>query len=80
MMICPETFYEMNLKGKTAEEIMTEIHELKQEIARLKKVVQQPDYICTMHPSEKVRISCSRDYLKRAKEAYDEATKKSPAK
>ncbi len=75
MMICPETFYEMNLKGKTAEQIMTVIRGLKKEIGRLKNVMEHPDYadaikIC---PSEDVRISCSRDYLERAKEALEEA-------
>ena len=73
MMICPETFYEMHLKGKTAEEIMTEIRKLKREIGRLKNVMEHPEYVCTMHPSEDVRISCSRDYLKRAIEAYSKA-------
>ena len=72
MMICPETFYEMNLKGKTAEQIMTTIRGLKQEIGRLKNTVEHPEYECTMHPSERVRISCSRDYLERAKLALEE--------
>lgn len=72
MMICPETFYEMNLKGKTAEQIMTTIRGLKQEIGRLKNTVEHPEYECTMHPSERVRISCSRDYLERAKQALEE--------
>ena len=72
MMICPETFYEMNLKGKTAEQVMTTIRGLKQEIGRLKNIVEHPEYECTMHPSERVRISCSRDYLERAKQALEE--------
>lgn len=72
MMICPETFYEMNLKGKTAEQIMTVIRSLKQEIGRLKNIVEHPNYVCTMLPSECARISCSRDYLGRAKQALEE--------
>ena len=39
MMISPETFYEMNLKGKTEEEIVTTIFELGEEIDRLKKII-----------------------------------------
>lgn len=73
MMISPETFYEMNLKGKTAEQIRTTIRGLKQKIGRLKNIVEHPAYKCTMHPSEQVRISCSRDYLERAKQALEEA-------
>ena len=69
MMICPETFYEMNIKGKNVEEIESVICELEEEIDRLKKIVAAPDYVCHIHPSEKVRISCLKDYLKRAKQA-----------
>ena len=72
MMISPEAFYEMNLKGKTAEQIMTVIRGLKQEIGRLKNIVEHPEYECTMYPSERTRISCSQDYLERAKEALAE--------
>lgn len=73
MMICPETFYEHELKGKTSAQIMTTIRGLKQEIGRLKNIVEHPDHQCTMHPSEGVRISCLRDYLERAKQALVEA-------
>lgn len=72
MMIGPETYYEMNLKGKTAEQIMSAIRGLKQEIGRLKNIAEHPDYQCMMHPSEAVRISCMRDYLERAKQALVE--------
>jgi hypothetical protein len=73
MMICPETFYEMNLKGKTPEQIMTVIRSLKREIGRLKNIVERPDYAPKFHPTERVRISCSRDYLFRAQIALMEA-------
>ena len=73
MMICPETFYEEKLKGKTTAEIMTVIRGLKQEIGRLKNIAEHPHYQCMMHPSEYVRIECSRDYLERAKQALVEA-------
>ena len=72
MMISPEVFYEMNLKGKTADQIMTVIRGLKQEIGRLKNIVEHPEYECTVRPSERTRISCSQDYLERAKEALAE--------
>ena len=73
MMSSPETFYEMNLKGKTPDQIMTVIRGLKQEIGSLKNIVEHPEYKCAMCPSEGVRISCSRDYLERAKQALTEA-------
>ena len=72
MMICSETYYAMHLKGKTASEIMTAIRGLKQEIGRLKKIAEHPDYQCMIHPSEGVRISCIRDYIERAKLALVE--------
>lgn len=72
MMICPETFYENELKGKTIPEIMTVIRGLKNEIGRLKNIMEHPKYVCTIHPSEDVRISCYRDYLEKAKEALAE--------
>ena len=48
MMICPETFYETKLKGKTTAEIMTVIRGLKQEIGRLKNIAEHPEYQCMM--------------------------------
>lgn len=73
MMISPETFYEMHLKGKTPEQIMTVIRSLKRRIGRLKSIVEHPNYECTMHPSERVQISCSRLYLLEAQMALMEA-------
>lgn len=73
MMICPETYYEMNLKGKTPKEIMTAIRGLKQEIGRLKNIAEHPEYQCMMHPSESTRIWCYRLYLERAKQALIDA-------
>ena len=73
MLMCPDTFYEMRLKGKTPEQIMTVIRGLKQEIGRLKNILEHPNYECTMHPSEQVQISCSRDFLELAKHALKEA-------
>ena len=73
MMICPETYYEENLKGKTASQIMTAIRGLKQGIIRLKNTMEHPDYKCLMYPSEDTRIWCNRLYLERAKMALAEA-------
>lgn len=73
MMISPETYYEENLKGKTSEEILKAIRSLKREITRLKNIAEHPEYVCEMHPSESVRISCSHDYLERAKLALKES-------
>lgn len=73
MMISPETYYEENLKGKTAEEILKAIRSLKREITRLKNIAEYPEYVCEMHPSESVRISCAQDYLERAKLALKES-------
>jgi hypothetical protein len=72
-MISPETYYEEYLKGKTPEEILKAIRSLKREITRLKNIAEHPDYVCELHPSESVRISCSQDYLERAKLALKES-------
>lgn len=75
MMISPEAYYEMNLKGKTAEQIMSVIRGLKQEIGRLKNVMEHPEYGSepVMRPSEATQLLCTRDYLDRAKLALAEA-------
>ena len=74
MMICPETYYEMNLKGKDEKQLLSAIRGLKNEIGHLKKVMEHPDYKNTpiMHPSENVRVSCTREYLTRAIQALEE--------
>lgn len=75
MMISPESYYELNLKGKNEKQIMTVIRGLKQEIGRLKNIIEHPDYgiESLVHPSELVRIECSREYLNIAKKALTEA-------
>lgn len=75
MMISPEGYYEEYLKGKTAEQIMTAIRGLKQEIGHLKNTMEHPEYGSEpiVHPSEDVRLWCTRMYLERAKEALVEA-------
>lgn len=73
MMISPETYYEEYLKGKTPEEILKAIRSLKRQISKLKNIAEQPDFGCAIYPSESVRISCSQDYLERAKLALKES-------
>ena len=75
MMISPETYYEMNLKGKTADQIKSTIRGLKNEIGHLKNVMEHPDYGSApiMCPSESTRLWCTREYLERAKLALVEA-------
>lgn len=72
MMLSPETYYEYNLKGKNAKQIMREIDSLKKEIRRLKKTMERPDYVCIMDPGEDVQLWCTRLYLEKAKEALAE--------
>ena len=71
MMISPETYYEMNLKGKNANQIMSAIRGLKNEIGHLKNVMEHPEYGSGMliEPSESTRLWCMRLYLERAKQA-----------
>ena len=72
-MISPEFFYEDNLKGKTAEQIMTTIRGLKQEIGRLKNIAENPYHEITKCPTESTQIHCLQLYLERAKFAFVEA-------
>ena len=74
MMISPESYYEMNLKGKSEEEIRSAIRGLKREIGHLKNVMEHPSYgtqVLTC-PTEDVRIQFNRMYLERAKQALFE--------
>ena len=75
MMISPESYYEDNLREKDAKQIMTIIRGLKNEMGRLKNIMEHPDYgtELTVCPSEAVRLSCTREYLERAKQALVEA-------
>lgn len=71
MMISPEGYYEMNIKGKSEKEIRSVIRGLKNEIGHLKNTMEHPEYGSTplIHPTESVRIGCTRLYLERAKQA-----------
>lgn len=75
MMISPEAYYEFNLKDKSAEQIMSAIRGLKQEIGHLKNTMEHPEYGTgfVMEPSESTQLWCTRLYLERAKQALAEA-------
>ena len=75
MMLSPEVYYEEQLKGKTKEQIISAIRGLKQEIGRLKNIMESPGYgqELIVHPSEDVRLHWTREYLEKAKQAYAEA-------
>ena len=74
MMISPETYYEMNLKGKSLEEIMKKIRSLKIQIGQLKRSIENTDdMVLEVFPSRLTRLKCDRDYLERAIRAYEEA-------
>ena len=74
MMISQETYYEMNLKGKSQEEIMKKIRSLKIQIGQLKRSIENTDdMVLEVFPSRLTRLKCDRDYLERAIQAYEEA-------
>ena len=75
MMISPESYYEEQLEGKTKEQIISVIRGLKREIGRLKNIMENPEYgkQALVHPSEDVRLSCTRGYMEKAIQAYAEA-------
>lgn len=74
MMISPEGYYEVNLKGKSQGEILKEIRSLKREINQLKRYLEEhslePE---EMFPTRLTRLKCNREYLDRAIQAYAEA-------
>ena len=74
MMIGPDTYYEMNLKGRDKEYILSAIREMQDEIARLKELMENPEnkHRDIIHPSEDVQIKCTRDYIACAIQAYEE--------
>ena len=74
MMISQETYYEMNLKGKSQEEIMKKIRSLKIQIGQLKRSIENADdIVCEVFPGRQTRLKCYRYYLERAIQAYEEA-------
>lgn len=75
MMISPESYYEMNLKGKSEKEIRSAIRGLKKQIGHLKNVMEHPEYGSApiIHPSEAVQLHWTRKYLRRAIQALEDA-------
>ena len=59
MMINPETYYAMNLKGKSQEEIMKKIRSLKIQIGQLKQSIENTDdMVLEVFPSRLTRLKC----------------------
>lgn len=74
MMISPEGYYEVSLKGKPQTEILKEIRSLKREINQLKRYMEEhPLEPEEMFPTRLTRLKCNREYLDRAIQAYAEA-------
>ncbi len=75
MMISPEAYYEICLKGKSKEDILKEIKSLKREINKLRKKIESPDpeQKEIIYPTSLTRLKCNRQYLDRAIAAYEEA-------
>jgi len=71
MMISPESYYEEHLKGKSEKQIMTAIRGLKQEMGRLKNIMEGSHYgsETIIMPRESTRLLVTRMYLERAKQA-----------
>ena len=75
MMISPEAYYEEYLQGKSQFAILQQISFLKQEIGRLKEVLESVENSpeAMIMPSPLTRIKCNREYLEMAKLALEEA-------
>jgi hypothetical protein len=74
MMIHPEGYYEMFLKGKTQQEVQKEIRSIKSHINSLKKEIEDPQgNEMLMLPTPLTRLKMNREYLARAIQAYEEA-------
>ncbi len=75
MMVSPEGYYEMELQGKSVEDIAKKIRGLKNEIGHLKKAIEAQHYgeKTEIYPDERTRLWCTRLYLERAIAAYVEA-------
>lgn len=71
MMLDPKTYVEFELKGKSKEEILTEIREYEEEIKYLEEMVKNGETDEMVCPSPETRLHMYREYLKAAKEYYD---------
>ena len=75
MMISPECYYDLYLRGKTKEEIASEIKKLKRDISDLKKVLEDPLVYETavIYPAPQTQLWYSLEYLDKAVKAYEDA-------
>ena len=75
MMISPEVYYEEYLQGKSQTEVLQQINFQRQELGRLKEVVESVENSpeAMIMPSPLTRIKCNREYLEMAKLALEEA-------
>lgn len=76
MMICPQTYVNMFLEGKSSTEIKKEIDKLKRRVRELKRLLEDPreqlnPFFCP-HPS--VQISMNLDYIEAARNYLYEKT------
>ena len=74
MLISPEQYYEENLKGKTVDELKSQIRSLKRKIRQLQKEIDSPEpqgwMIC---PSPEVQMKMHCLYLQEAAKALLDA-------
>lgn len=80
MVISPEQYYEIALKDKSKDDILSNIRGLKNKIGHLKKLIEKnnsiidfPQLKIEMMPSYQTQIDFCRIYLELAKKAYKEA-------
>ena len=65
MMICPLSVFE-ELKDKPEKEIRTAIRGYKNQIGRLKKILESPNFEEVMCPSHELQLQMNREYLQNA--------------
>ncbi len=74
MMIGPEAYYEIDLKGRSQQEIKAEIDSLKKEIFQLQEYLEEHyGEPANVFPTPLTRLNCYREYLERAIRAYEDA-------
>ena len=73
MMESPGLYAQLHICGKNTDQIMKEICRLKRQINRLTRVLENPEYVPTMDPSEDVQLSYMQKYLEEAKRSLAEA-------
>ena len=74
-MISVDGFYELNLRGKTVDEILDVMSDLYKKIVSIEKEIESGAFDDTK-PSLRTRLSMERKYLKRAEQAYEEVCPK----